>query len=284
MPDPTPLTPYSILPKKKKWIIPGQDFKPSSSNRNDGSEIDVNLDIPETEGIVMPDKKEIFGLPVHARLAVFYIRKLWREIEKKRMLTIHRDTRSVFAVLRQHLDKNAKEFDKDDFVKQLNELDRRWEEANNWLIELLRNSFALTMDKSILLKTLSQPECEGIRYYLAMKRTSEPASIESSTAGAQHEKGNDDDDKNEQAREIVLRDSKGKPVKLTLVTVGVDKKGSDLHYEYKPSKHTLDTIPDIENDSLVTEYPRTPGISKVHKTGMNELEPYVLYKYAREEK
>jgi len=108
------------------------------------------------------------------------------------------------------------------------------------------------------LKTLSQPECEGIRYYLAMKRTK--------------------DDKGKDLPELL--DSQGKPVKLTLVTVGVNKQGFDLHFKFDPDKHKTTEIPDIENESLCTEYPRTPGIAEKYKVSLPALEPYVLYRYA----
>ena len=80
--------------------------------------------------------------------------------------------------------------------------------------------------------------------------------------------------------DIELTDSEGKPVKLTLVTVGVDKVGTDLHYNFNPKFHTTETIPDIENESLCTEYPRTPGIAEKFKVNLPALEPYVLFKYA----
>src|SRR5215208_409621 len=37
------------------------------------------------------------------------------------------------------------------------------------LKKLLQGTFAITLDKNVLLKTISQPRCEGIRFYLAMK-------------------------------------------------------------------------------------------------------------------
>ncbi len=258
----TPPPPFSGLTRKKKWVIPGQAFKPSNNplNKNEGTEIDVDVEVPESEGIVMPGKKEIYGLPIHARLAIFYIRKLWQELEKKQLLSIHEDTRKFFNVLRGHFDKKSEGFKREEFLKELEVMEDRWKEANDWLIELLRNSFAVTMDKSILLKTLSQPECEGIRYYLAMKRRPENQYI--------------------QKNEVDLTDSERKSVKLTLVTVGVDKVGTDLHFQFHSDLHSRETIPDIENDSLCTEYPRTPGIAEKYKINLPAIEPYVLYRYA----
>jgi hypothetical protein len=67
---------------------------------------------------------------------------------------------------------------------------------------------------------------------------------------------------------------------LSLVTVGIDKTGKDLHYEYDPQKHTFDVIPNIETTSLPCEYPSRPPEGMFRKTDAKDLEPYVLYRYA----
>jgi hypothetical protein len=260
-PPVAPVPPITV--RKKKWITPGKIYKRIDES-GDGIEIDSNIDIPETDGIVMPDGKNVYGEPVNARLAIFYIRKLWQEIEKLKLLTVHEDTMIFMDIIRNHSKNKFKELKEEDFEVKLKEIEQKWKRANDWLIDLLRNSFGITMDKSVLLKTLSQPECEGIRYYLAMKR--KPEEEKSVTYEGE------------------IKDSKGRPVKLTLVTVGVDKKGTDLHYEYDPEKVEDKRIPDVENKSLCTEYPRTPGIYKKHEIEMEELKPYVLYKYAISQK
>ena len=70
-------------------------------------------------------------------------------------------------------------------------------EPDGELKKLLQGSFAITLDKNVLLKTLSQPKCEGIRFYPCLKST-----------------------------------AKGDV--LSLVTVGVDDAGKDLLYDFKP--------------------------------------------------
>jgi hypothetical protein len=36
--------------------------------------------------------------------------------------------------------------------------------------KMMEGSFAITFDKNVLLKTISQPKCEGIRFYLCVKK------------------------------------------------------------------------------------------------------------------
>ncbi len=102
-----------------------------------------------------------------------------------------------------------------------------WQKVNNEpdtnpLKALLSGSFAITFDKSVLLKTLSQPKCEGIRFYLCLKQS----------------------EKNP-AEQL-----------LSLVTVGVDEAGKDLLYEYQPGI----PIKDIPTRSLIAEYGHPPWV------------------------
>ena len=103
------------------------------------------------------------------------------------------------------------------------------------------------VDKNILLKAISQPGCEGIRFYLCMK----------------------------------TENDQGKPAEvLSLVTVGVDIKGKDLNYEYDSAKHNLDSISNIENDSLNGEYGHTLQRDPFDSANSKEMKPFVLFKYA----
>jgi len=89
----------------------------------------------------------------------------------------------------------------------------------NELKQLIEGSFAITFDKNVLLKTISQPKCEGIRFYLCLKQT-------------------------EQLEDV-----------LSLVTVGVDADGKDLLYEFEPGI----PVEDIQTRSLIAEYGYPPG-------------------------
>jgi hypothetical protein len=103
-------------------------------------------------------------------------------------------------------------------IKALRELVAK-QPGDNELRQLIEGSFAITLDKNILLKTLSQPKCEGVRFYLCIKKG---------------EKGED---------------------LLSLITVGVDEAGKDLLYEFKEGTE----VQDIPTRSLVAEYGFPPG-------------------------
>ncbi len=195
------------MPNKVKWIAAGKKYqKPTTPGTP--PEIDGNIEISHSEeaGIKMQDdNNNIYGEPVDARLAVYYIKRLWETIKP--------------------------------------------EESNN-CAALLDNSFGFTIDKNILLQTLSQPGCEGIRFYLAMR------------------------DNTEEGQSL--------PGVLTLVTVGVDNDGNDLNFTYNGDIPFVDGLPDIENLSLCGEYPCTPAsIPDKSNPDSPGLKPYVLYQYAR---
>ena len=120
------------------------------------------------------------------------------------------------------------------------------DESFETLQELLRHSSAITIDKNVLLKTISQPGCEGIRFYLC-KKVIEDASY------------------------------------LSLVTVGVTSDGQDLHYEYTPDKLQggLKEAA-LPTTSLVSEYgtPPPPRNMALAEAVSNK---YALLKYALEE-
>ena len=88
----------------------------------------------------------------------------------------------------------------------------------NELKHLIEGSFAITFDKNVLLKTISQPKCEGVRFYLCLKQA-------------------------EQQEDV-----------LSLVTVGVDANGKDLLYEFQPGI----PVEDIQTRSLIAEYGYPP--------------------------
>jgi hypothetical protein len=125
----------------------------------------------------------------------------------------------------------------------------------DWLIKLLTHSFSITFSKETLQKILEQEDCAGIRFYFCL-RNKEPY------------------EKTSQSQV------------LSTVLVGVDKNGTDLKYEYDPSKHlwnpdenTWASTPDIETVTACYEYGSSSGPSSGHHSD-KELEPYVLFRYA----
>jgi hypothetical protein len=113
-----------------------------------------------------------------------------------------------------------------------------------WIVQLLLFSGAMTIDKSVLLKTLSQPGCEGMRFYLCLKPDDKiPGGV------------------------------------LSLVTTGVDKDGKDLGYKF--SRKTRQAIKkgkmNVETKSYNSEYsypppPRTHV--EVHNNAQSVLGSY----------
>jgi hypothetical protein len=106
----------------------------------------------------------------------------------------------------------------------------------DWLVKLLLFSKAMTIDKNILLKTLSQPECEGLRFYLCLK----------------------DDKSFSEWERSKFPSSKQKEI-LSLVTVGIDREGKDLHYDLpkNPSTYDFSKI-QMKTTSLASEYGYPP--------------------------
>jgi hypothetical protein len=120
-------------------------------------------------------------------------------------------------------------------------------EQFGWLMYgLLNRSSAITFDKNILLKTLSQPGCEGVRFYLCKKTLSDGI----------HELTEEND-------------------YLSLVTVGVDKEGHDLDYVVEG---------ELTDNSLVSEYGSPPprGNRQTHHCSPNFIydDKYALLKRA----
>jgi len=119
------------------------------------------------------------------------------------------------------------------------------------LKKLLTRSSAVTIDKNGLLKTLSQPGCEGIRFYLCKKM-------------------------------VTLNDG-SKESFASLATVGVDAAGKDLHYDF--IKDTLNeglVAADLKSTSLVTEYGTPPPWgSSIDATSL--ADKLVLLQYALEQ-
>lgn len=119
------------------------------------------------------------------------------------------------------------------------------------LVDMLKRSSAITIDKNTLLKTISQPGCEGIRFYPCKK--------------------------------IVELSDGTKQAFISLVTVGVDINGKDLHYNF--DKTLLEkglAGSDLKNTSLVGEYNQPPPYNKASSTQTFD-EKYVLLQYAMQQ-
>lgn len=121
------------------------------------------------------------------------------------------------------------------------------------LVEMLKRSSAITIDKNTLLKTIAQPGCEGIRFYPCKKIVS-------------------------------LADGTTKNY-ISLVTVGVDINGKDLHYNFEKGLLSKGLTPaELKNTSLVGEYSQPPPPPYNKSLSIDAYDDkYVLLQYAKEQ-
>jgi hypothetical protein len=201
------------------------------------------IDVEESDKRVRRNPNDPpYGTPIDTPLAIELIRNLWKAIDDAELFKL----KAQYKVLINQLTEK-KGYDQDVQLK----LEKLVDKNADWLEDLLKNSFAMTVDKSIVLKMLSQPGCEGIRFYLCLKKET-------------------------------ANENKNVPGTLSLVSVGVDLEARDLNYEYDKTKHDLVNIPNIENCSLNAEYKFVLGTDPFDQSATNEkdIEPFVLFKYA----
>lgn len=179
-----------------------------------------SVDMGDTEG----QNQQPYGMPISAKLAVALIADF-----QKIILPIVEDLNSV---------KFTEPFDA---------------ATADTLKDLLIRSAAITIDKNVLLKTLSQPGCEGIRFYLC--------------------------------RKVIQFDDGTKESFVSLATVGVDAKGFDLHYHYQEGIADTGLLAaDLPTTSLVSEYgsPPPPRTTSINIAEIFD-EKFALLKYAIDE-
>jgi hypothetical protein len=194
---------------------PGNPVSDPTSIEIEVKELARSMDMG-SNAFIKPD--DAYGMPITANLAIAMISSF----------------QAMLKPLKSKTEKILLEFEKSNeekynqFFKDLNESEKHdWEKYFMNLRDLLEISSAITIDKNIILKTLSQPKCEGIRFYLCIKIIDE------------------------------------KPI-ISLVTVGVDEDGKDLHYDVQASveaslraDNSLKTT-QVENMSLISEYGSPP--------------------------
>lgn len=183
---------------------------------------------------------QVYGEPIDARLAIHFIRNLWRAIDEDLVFQIYNKTKNLFQPdEKEKLEKMEKIEQKeqkeqkpdDDFSGFSKPEIKKILKSFNCFVKLLQYSAGLTASRSMLLKILSQPESRGVRFYLALKNPEDFS-----------KKANLDDGI------------------FTLVMVGVDDTGTDLHYEYDANNHARgDQIPKVDTTSLPGEYPAPSG-------------------------
>ena len=191
---------------KMKWDTPGKVLEVDASGKlSPGTNPVKDGGIAITElgnSFMLPGFEDaaIAGIPINANLAVYLIKRLYEKMNLISTKTPETKTE----------------------VEEM-------AAAVSWLISLFQNSRAITMDKNALLKTISQPGCEGVRFYPCTK----PNEITEA----------------------------GEPEDIfSFVTVGVDKDGKDLGYVYEKDSadKIVDNIFNVATQSLLSEYTYPP--------------------------
>jgi len=149
--------------------------------------------------------------------------------------------------------------------------------AKQYFDKIAKLNYAMSLDKNMALKILSQPGCEGLRFYLCEKKM--------------------DGDVLEEAKAKNIPISSDQ-METSLVVVGFDICGKDLNYQYPkdatvqdgntgaivPSGAGKKAIKDIKMQSLNVEYVTPPpgsGGGIVPQTGEQDPDEFVLLKYAK---
>jgi hypothetical protein len=234
--------PEEISGHKVKWIAKGKLYDQSSKGKNPSRK--GNISIPECKCDIDMGTNDVFGEPVDAKLAVYFISKLWNEIGDRALKNYKRFNQGLIPG-----HGAAGELIKSDLNEKESDVELAW--TSGQLVNLLSYSAAITVSRSMLLKTLSQPACAGVRFYLALKNKEQETS-------SRPNDGHDD-------------------VVFTLVMVGVDKDGVDLNFG--KIQNPIAT-PVLKNESLSGEYPAPSGLIDSLDLKFEGDSPYVLYQHA----
>ena len=173
----------TTYPQNSSWKVQGRKF--DSDNPDEPCD-DQELTIPQTKLCVqLPGYEDMpLGRHIDANLAVHFISNFLKHIKT----IYYPDPSPEF----QEFLNDPKNEEFNSFVTKTRDFHRRVLELN----------YGMSIDKNILLKVLSQPDCEGVRFYLCFKPNDDP-----------------------------------KKQKISLVMVGIDCEGRDLNYTF-----TSDTV------------------------------------------
>lgn len=219
-------------PLDLKWKARGKCLKVARGGTvNRGTQpvsVDRLIDIKERQrSFSLPgyENADAAGIPIDANLAVNLIRNLHLKLKDKFYKFMYPEKFADVPITRDDRDTLGK-----------------------WLRNLLLQSRAISVDKNALLKIISQPGCEGVRFYLCLR--------------------------SEGSKAI------DKPGILSFVMVGINALGSDLEYVY--SDKVRDGVQSdryqVDNVSLTSEYAYPPPPPSILKTKGHEY--YVLGEYA----
>lgn len=218
-------------PNQKRWSsLKGRNSETSIKDcKIDVFEKARSLEIPENPKTSSADP---YGIPITANLGISLISKFHKMIHPiARKKFLDGEYISFNNIITGKGEKQG--YTIDDIEKSYNDL-----------IDILRRSCAITIDKNVLLKTISQPGCEGVRFYLCKKRVKGTSFI-------------------------------------SLVTVGVNSEGRDHLYDYSPGLKGGDVEPKSLTTEYAHP-PGSKGISGRTLREIFP-DPYVLLNYAVDE-
>lgn len=222
------------------WKIKGSCFDP---NKPDVPKPNRSLTIPEQgTSVTMPGCTDPFGRPIDANLALRYIANF----------------KNSFKIL---FKKHHADFDEALDSLEPDELKQTIKKTRDLHKKIMKLNYGMTLDKNLAQKLLSQPGCEGLRFYLCSR-------------------GNAYDH-------------------ISLVVVGVDQCGYDLNYKNPkitycknagevavvPGTNDTPPVADVPISSLTGEYVTPPyddngGVSTDAQTNSDFYDRFVLLNIA----
>ncbi len=224
---------------KETWIAHGT-CKPKPNEKLAKDVIPV-MEFPYSTQLQKDDPP--YGRPIDAPTAVDMITNFWKRIKREMPHTWADFSLNFDTNFENFLSSKTEHKDKDARIKEA-------ELALHWLFKFLSCSFAMTFDKSILLKILSQPQCEGVRFYMCSKSNLNQGSGELDQI-------------------------------MSLVLVGVDAKSQDLFYDAPDNNWVESQVNSVPTVSLLGEYGHPPGLfQKVMQEKVVE-DAFALFKYAK---
>lgn len=263
----TTAPPKSVNGPDKRWLSIGRRY-----NANDPNNPSVLKEIPVMEmarSVSMDEdvdpgthRKEPYGQPIDAPLAVHLISNLLVSLKKYNIMPTLEEYDFQLGVnaRTEGANDDKGEARQEATPEVLRGIDPKI--GLQWMIHLLVHSKAITFDKSPLLKIISQPKCEGVRFYLCLT--------------PHKQKPTPKDTHSDISPFAPLEDGV-----LSLVLVGVDEKGHDLNYDgpiNKNSQHPdLTTLAD---GSVLDEYGHPPGTGFTFSPKTAGESAYTLWTYA----
>jgi len=237
-----------------QWSVQGNCLGDASMAASSGNPNPAMKEIPipsDTTCVSSPGGSAPFGMPIDADLAVYFIKNFLMDFK----LYCEQD-KALYSKTKTVSKPDGTQFEELTFNEEnldetkFNLLKEQHKKSRRLIKKLVKITYGVAFDRDIMLKILSQPTCEGLRAYLCG------------------------------------RDINGQ-MHLSMVMVGVDAQGFDLHYNAPDlettmrklkSATTLSESTPLITRSLTAEYgspppPSETGADHVH---IDELEKKLI--------